>query len=155
MLAKLLFRGSVGFIFHRSPRIPSSPRPVRTGPVSPKLVLLVDSHEDSRAIYTTILEHYGFAVVSAPHAHAALELARARRPDLIVFEFAPPRARGLDAFRALRNDKATASVPMLALCTAPGETDRELLTREGVVGYLAKPCPPLELLAVARRVLEM
>lgn len=119
-----------------------------------KYVLLVDSHEDSRAIYTTILEHYGFAVGAAAHADEGLRMARARRPDLVVLEFSPPRARSLDAFRAFRTDAATASVPLVALSTTLGEADRELLLAEGIARYLVKPCPPLTLLDVARGLLE-
>ncbi|HEX8243570.1 MAG TPA: response regulator [Longimicrobium sp.] len=122
--------------------------------MSAKYVLLVDSHEDSRAIYTTILEHYGFAVATAAHPDEGLRMARARRPDLIVLEFSPPRARSLEAFRAFRADPATASVPMVALSTTLGEADRELLVSEGIAGYLVKPCPPLTLLDVARGLLE-
>jgi CheY-like chemotaxis protein len=120
----------------------------------PKLVLLVDSHEDSRAIYTTILEHYGFAVAAAARAEEGLRLARARRPDLIVLEFSPPRARSLEAFRAFRADPATASVPVVALSTLLGEADRELLVSEGLAGYVVKPCPPLRLLDIAKGLLE-
>jgi DNA-binding response OmpR family regulator len=122
--------------------------------VPAKIVLLVDSHEDSRTIYTTILEHSGFVVAAASHADEGLRLARARPPDLIVLEFSPPRARSLDAFRAFRRDQATASVPLVALSTLLGEADRELLVSEGVARYLVKPCPPLMLLDVTRGLLE-
>ncbi|HEX6749314.1 MAG TPA: response regulator [Longimicrobium sp.] len=121
--------------------------------MTPKFVLLVDSHEDSRAIYTAILEHYGFGVASAAHADEGLRLARARKPDLVVLEFSPPRARSLEAFRAFRRDEATASVPIVALSTMVGEADRELLVAEGITMCLAKPCPPLTLLDVAKRLL--
>jgi DNA-binding response OmpR family regulator len=122
--------------------------------VSAKIVLLVDSHEDSRTIYTAILEHHGFAVVAASHGDDGLRLSRERRPDLIVVEFAPPRQASLALVRAFRSDATTAAVPMVALSTTLGDADRDLLLAEGIAAYMVKPCPPLTLLAEARRLLE-
>lgn len=120
-----------------------------------KLVLLVDSHEDSRTIYTAILEHHGFAVAAAASGDDGVRMARERRPDLIVVEFAPPRQQSLALVRALRALAAAAPVPIVALSTTPGDADRELLYAEGVSGYMVKPCPPLTLLAEARRLLAL
>lgn len=119
-----------------------------------KIVLLVDSHEDSRTIYTAILEHHGFAVVATSCADEGLKRSRERRPDLIVVEFAPPRQASLARVRAFRSDAATADVPVVALSTTLGDADRDLLLGEGIAAYLVKPCPPLTLLAEARRLLE-
>ena len=131
-----------------SPRLPSRPVPRKT-------VLLVDSHEDSRTIYTAILEHHGFAVVAAVSGDDGLRLSRERRPDLIVVEFSPPRLASLATVRAFRAQPDTAAVPVVALSTTVGDADRELLLSEGVAGYMVKPCPPLVLLAEARRVLQL
>lgn len=120
-----------------------------------KTVLLVDSHEDSRTIYTAILEHHGFVVVAAVSGDEGVRLARERRPDLIVVEFSPPRQASLATVRALRAQPDTAAVPVVALSTTIGEADRDLLLSEGVAGYMLKPCPPLTLLAEALRVLQL
>jgi DNA-binding response OmpR family regulator len=121
--------------------------------VPAKIVLLVDSHEDSRTIYTAILEHHGFAVVAAASAEDGLRLSRERRPDLIVVEFSPPRQASLATVRAFRAEPSIARVPMVALSTTVGDTDRAVLYAEGVAGYMVKPCPPLTLLAECRRLL--
>jgi two-component system chemotaxis response regulator CheY len=80
-------------------------------------------------------------------------MASERRPDLIVVEFSPPRQQSLSVIRALRALAAAPSVPIVALSTTLGDADRELLFAEGVAGYMVKPCPPLTLLAEARRLL--
>jgi DNA-binding response OmpR family regulator len=121
--------------------------------VPAKIVLLVDSHEDSRTIYTAILEHHGFAVVATSCADEGLKRSRERRPDLIVVEFAPPRQASLAVVRAFRSAAATAAVPVVALSTTLGDADRDLLLAEGIAAYMVKPCPPLTLLAEARRLL--
>jgi CheY-like chemotaxis protein len=121
--------------------------------VSPPLVLLVDSHDDSRAIYSVIFRHGGFAVAAVERAEEALSQARLTPPDVVVMEMAPPREKALDALRGLRGDPATARVPVVALSTVPTERERDLLMAEGVRCYLAKPCPPLALLTEVRRIL--
>lgn len=121
--------------------------------MSAKIVLLVDSHEDSRTIYTAILEHHGFAVVATSCGADGLRLSRERRPDLIVVEFSPPRQASLALVRSFRADASTAAVPVVALSTTLGDVDRDLLLGEGIASYMVKPCPPLTLLAEARRLL--
>jgi len=121
--------------------------------VPAKIVLLVESHEDSRAIYTAILEHHGFAVIAAAFGDEGLRLSREHRPDLIVVEFSPPRQRSLEVVRAFRAQASTIAVPLVALSTTPGDVDRDLLLAEGIAAYMVKPCPPLALLAEARRIL--
>jgi CheY-like chemotaxis protein len=121
--------------------------------VPARTVLLVDSHEDSRAIYTAIFEHHGWRVLAAACPEEALRLAAEHAPDLVVMEFAPPRTRSLEALRALRRERP-ATAPFVALSTTLGDADRDLLLAEGVSAYLQKPCPPLTLLAEARRLLE-
>lgn len=123
--------------------------------MSGKIVLLVDSHEDSRAIYATILEHHGFGVVAAAYHAEGVRLARERRPDLIVLEYGLPRSEALDAARALRSDALTAAIPLLALSTAYSEAERERALAAGFSAYLVKPCPPLQLLAETRRLLGL
>lgn len=140
---------------HPAHRRPADPHGFPSRPVPRKTVLLVDSHEDSRTIYTAILEHHGFAVFAATSGSDGLRLAREHRPDLIVVEFSPPRQASLATVRAFRARADTAAIPIVALSTTIGDADRELLLSEGVAGYMVKPCPPLTLLAEARRVLSL
>jgi len=120
---------------------------------SGKTVLLVDSHEDSRVIYTTILVHHGIGVVAAAYLHEGVRLAREHRPDVIFLEYALPRSHAVEAVRALRSDSGTAAIPLVALSTAFTAAERDMALSMGFDAYLLKPCPPLELLAEARRLL--
>jgi two-component system cell cycle response regulator DivK len=117
-----------------------------------RTVLLVDSHEDSLAIYTVILEHHGFRVLSAVRWDEGLRLARQGRPDLIFMEFSRRAGGCLEAARRLKSDASTAAIPLVALSTA-FESDRDAAMDAGFAGYLLKPCPPLALLAEARRLI--
>lgn len=114
-------------------------------------MLLVDSHEDSRTIYTVILEHHGFRVLAAAAFEEGLRIARERRPDVIFVEYGYPREHAVRAVRVLRSDGATREIPLVALSTAAADAERERALAHGFSAYLVKPCAPLELLAEARR----
>ncbi|HEX5725889.1 MAG TPA: hypothetical protein VFX98_10520 [Longimicrobiaceae bacterium] len=116
-------------------------------------VLLVDSHEDSRAIYALILRHHGFAVVLAPLWEEGRRLARVRVPDVIVLELPPRYPPAWEAPRELGAHPATARIPLLALGTGHAAGDRDRALAAGFAEYLLKPLPPLQLLAQVRRVL--
>jgi DNA-binding response OmpR family regulator len=92
-------------------------------------------------------------VLQAASPDDAVAAMRARRPDLVVTAFSPPRERGLRGIRAILSAINGGCPPVLALSTTAGDGDRDLLMREGIAGYLVKPCPPLTLLAEARRLL--
>jgi DNA-binding response OmpR family regulator len=122
--------------------------------LSTPLVLVVDPHDDSRAIYATILRHGGFSVALSACLEHGLESARDQTPDLVVLAVTPPRPQALRAVRGFRGEPAMARVPLLVLSTVPWPAERDLLLAEGVADYVAKPCTPLELLAAVRRILE-
>lgn len=121
--------------------------------MAPPLVLVVDAHDDSRAIYTAILQHAGFAVDACSAPDEGLRAARLRPPDVVVLGLPPKRPQAIGALRDFRGEPVTARVPLLALSTVPALDEREVMHAEGTTAYMAKPCPPLALLAEIRRLL--
>jgi CheY-like chemotaxis protein len=117
-------------------------------------VLLVDTHEDSRLIYAALFRHHGLAVTAVESCAEMLALARAQPPSLIVMGLEYPAAPAWDALRALRDDGATACIPVLAVSTTGLQEHRERALELGCAAFLTKPLPPLELLSIVRRVLE-
>ncbi len=116
-------------------------------------MLLVDSHADSRAIYTVILEHHGFGVVSARSPEEGARLARERCPDLIFVEYGYPTLQAVRLAALLRGDLKTQRIPLVALSTSPSEDERDRALACGFTAYLVKPCAPLQLLNEVRRLL--
>ena len=53
---------------------------------SPHSVLIVDASEDSREVLRTALEHRGVRIFEAENARQGGEIARRRRPSLIVLD---------------------------------------------------------------------
>ena len=65
-----------------------------------KTVLVVDDEPQILQLVRDYLEHGGFSVLVATDGAAALELARIRKPDLVVLDLGLPALDGLDVTRA-------------------------------------------------------
>ena len=114
-------------------------------------ILLVEDNADNQAIYRTILEHSGFAVVSAWDGEEAVRVARAVLPALILMDISIPLMDGLSATRVLKADPATAGIPIVALTAHAMQEDRAKALDAGCDGYLAKPVEPRRVMEEARR----
>lgn len=116
-------------------------------------VLLVDDNEDSRAIVATILQHHGYRVLQAADGPEGVRLAREGRPDVVLMDVGLPRMDGWTAVARLREDPATAAVPVLMFTARGLEADRARARRLGCAGYLLKPVFPRQVVEEVRRVL--
>lgn len=117
-------------------------------------MLLVDANEDSRLIYAAALRHYGLSVVAHECCEAAVESARAQAPRMIVLGLAFAASPGWGVLRALKEDPVTACIPIIGLSSTGLPEHRDRALAMGCAAFLVKPLPPLELLAIARGLLE-
>jgi len=116
-----------------------------------KTILVVDDELKITRLLRDYLQQAGFRVVTAADGPAALTVARAERPDMIVLDLGLPGLDGLDVTRTLRR---SSDVPIIML-TARGEiTDKVVGLELGADDYLAKPFEPRELVARIQSVLR-
>ena len=108
-------------------------------------ILVADDNADLREYARRLLsEHYEVETVS--DGAAALDAARARRPDLIVSDVMMPKLDGFALVRELRNDPALTSIPVIMLSARAGEEARLEGLHRGADDYLVKPFSARELL---------
>jgi CheY-like chemotaxis protein/phosphoribosyl 1,2-cyclic phosphodiesterase len=112
-------------------------------------VLIADDDPDVMAVLLETLEPEGFRVLSAGDGDAALALARAERPDVVVLDWMMPGQDGLAVCRALRadSDPRIAEVPVVLITGRTDAADTETGFAAGVTDYLTKPFKPSHLLA--------
>lgn len=116
-------------------------------------VLVVEDHEDTRDMLGTLLEDEGFEVALTGDAVAALEVAAAWQPDLVLVDLRLPVIDGVQLTRALRARESSRWVPIVA-CT--GYTQRAVLDGAidaGCDGVLIKPFDGDALIASVRAAL--
>jgi two-component system alkaline phosphatase synthesis response regulator PhoP len=116
-----------------------------------KTVLVVDDEQPIVQIAKDYLEHAGFAVMTAHDGAGALDLVRARRPDLVVLDLGLPRLDGIEVARQLRRESA---IPIVMLTARVEESDRLLGLEIGADDYITKPFSPRELVARVKTVLR-
>jgi PAS domain S-box-containing protein len=81
-------------------------------------------------------------------AEDGIEIARSRRPAVIILDINLPGMSGLDALRILRDGVETARIPVIALSAAATERDRQRGEAAGFYRYLTKPLRVADLEAV-------
>lgn len=118
-------------------------------------VLLVDDEDDIRAIARLSLSRVGkMEVVEARGGEDGLRLAAGERPDAILLDVMMPGMDGARVLEALRENPATASIPVVFLTAKamPSETTRLLAL--GARGVLTKPFDPMTLPDALLRLLK-
>lgn len=114
-------------------------------------VLVVDDDDTVREVVCRYLVASGFEVTEAGDGTAALELALADPPDLVVLDLMLPGLDGLEVFRRLR---AVAPVPVVMLTALGDEDDRLAGLELGADDYVTKPFSPRELVLRVQSVLR-
>ena len=104
-----------------------------------ELVLIVDDNEMNLKLARDVLQHGGFRTLEGSTGAAALALARAHRPDVILLDIRLPDMDGRDVLSRLKRDGDTASIPVVALTSFAMKGDRDRLLADGFDGYLEKP----------------
>jgi DNA-binding response OmpR family regulator len=116
-----------------------------------KRILVVDDEPKIVEVVRDYLANAGYTVSTAADGHAALDQARATRPDLVVLDLGLPGVDGLDVARELQR---RGPVPIIMLTARGAELDRVLGLELGADDYLVKPFSPRELVARVRAVLR-
>jgi CheY-like chemotaxis protein len=102
-------------------------------------VMVVDDNEDLREMLRYMVERLGYRVVEAENGHEAIEIARHKRPDLILMDLSMPVLDGLSATRLLREMEAMCDVPIVAISANRRDQSQAEALAAGCNEYLTKP----------------
>jgi two-component system, cell cycle response regulator DivK len=118
-------------------------------------VLLVEDNETNQMLTSAVLERDGYRVDVAATAEEARGLIERQRPDLILMDLQLPGVDGLAFTRALRGDRATADIPVIAITAHVMAGDEQDAMAAGCSGYIPKPIDTRTLGETLRRHLEV
>lgn len=117
-------------------------------------VLVVEDEADVVDLLRYNLSRAGFDVLIASAGDEGLELAKTRRPDVIILDLMLPGLNGHEVCRALKGDPNTETIPILML-TAKGEPHERVKGLElGADDYVTKPFSPRELVLRVQALLK-
>lgn len=107
-------------------------------------ILLVEDNELNQEIAEAILEGVGFSAEVASNGQIAVEMLKNSEPGyykMVLMDIQMPVMNGYEATKAMRKleNKALASIPILAMTANAFEEDKQEALRSGMDGHIAKP----------------
>jgi CheY-like chemotaxis protein len=105
---------------------------------SPK-ILIVDDHEENRAVVVDLLSPLGFKVESAKNGCEGLEKALSFQPDVIIVDLIMPNMDGFELIRQLRQYTKLKEKIIIASSASVYEKDRRKSLTAGSNAFLPKP----------------
>lgn len=112
--------------------------------------LVVDDSTVSRRILGSLLESAGVRVITAAGGLEAIAVARQHQPDVIFMDLRMGDIDGFETTRRLRQDSATAAIPVVAVTASAFGDTRQAAREAGCTDYLPKPVRAEALFAVLR-----
>jgi DNA-binding NtrC family response regulator len=110
------------------------------------VIVVADDNADVRQYLKHLLSGR-YEVHAAADGAQALDAARRVRPALLLADVMMPQLDGFGLLRAIRDDAAIASMPIILLSARAGEESRVEGLQAGADDYLVKPFTARELLA--------
>lgn len=108
-------------------------------------IVLADDNVDMRSYIGRLLATR-YRVVAVANGREALDEIAKKRPDLVLTDVMMPELDGFGLLRALRENKDTATLPVIMLSARAGEEAKIEGLQRGADDYLIKPFSARELL---------
>jgi two-component system, chemotaxis family, sensor kinase CheA len=106
--------------------------------MSKKTILIV---EDEATLHKALLEFLtpeGYATLSAVDGEQAVEIAKEKKPDLILLDIILPKKDGYEVLEELKKDANTKDIPVIILTNLESPEDVQRALDIGATNYLVK-----------------
>ncbi len=117
-------------------------------------ILIIEDDRDIVEMVEYNLKGEGFEIISAFDGNQGIESAGREQPDLIILDLMLPVIDGFEVCRIVKNNQATANIPIIILSAKSQETDKVVGLELGADDYVTKPFSPRELIARIRAILR-
>jgi len=101
-------------------------------------ILLVEGRVGFRRIYHDILVNDGYEVLEAGDGEAGWELAKTKKPDLILLDLVLPKLHGFEVLKKIRADETTKEIPVIILSVLGEQKDIQKGLELGANDYTVK-----------------
>ena len=125
--------------------VPDAPTLLRSRH-SGQRILLAEDNPVNREVADELLRSVGLVVEAVPDGAQAIEMALARRYDLILMDMQMPVLDGLAATRVIRQHLGR-GISIIAMTANAFIEDREACLQAGMNDHVAKPVDPAQLYA--------
>lgn len=120
-----------------------------------KTILIIDDEVGLRNLLKFRLVSFGYDVLVAEDGYAGIEMARSKKPDLILLDIMMPYFNGIEVCKKLKSDYKTRDIPIVFLSVLAQKEDIEMGKAAGAEFFLTKPYDPEKLNLVIRMALKV
>ena len=117
-------------------------------------VLIVEDNEKNMKLARDVLQAKGYKTLEAVTGEDGVKLAKENIPDLVLMDIQLPGINGIEAFKQIRADAKTASIPVVALTASVTPTDRSAINAAGFDAFVSKPISLKEFLDTVKRLVD-
>jgi DNA-binding response OmpR family regulator len=107
-------------------------------PERARRVLLAEDDRFLRRAAEARLRQHGLEVLTAADGEEALRLARTEPLDLVLLDVVMPKLEGFEVLKLLKEDAATARIPVIVLSNLGQERDVAQAKTLGALAFLVK-----------------
>jgi two-component system, cell cycle response regulator DivK len=104
-----------------------------------KRILVVDDQEDLRGVLRDLLTGSGYVVLESADMQAAIAMARAEHPDVILMDIQMPVLDGYEATRQIKADPTLAKTPIIVVSSFAMKGDEEKARPRGAITTSPNP----------------
>ena len=115
-----------------------------------KTVLIVEDNELNMKLFNDLLKANGYETLQSRSGLDGIEVAKARKPDLILMDIQLPELSGMDAIKWLKQDEELKRTPVIAITAFAMKGDEERILDTGCEAYLSKPISIAKFLETVR-----
>ncbi len=119
-----------------------------------ELILIIEDNEKNRKLVRDVLQFKGYQILESETAEEGIRLAREKHPALVLMDFHLPGMNGIEAFKVLRADPQTSSIPIVAVTASAMTEDRKKIIDAGFDGLQTKPINVKDFLEAVAQTLQ-
>lgn len=110
-------------------------------------ILVLEDEDSIRRMISALVQARGFEVVGVSNGVKAVDEALTKAPDVAILDLMVPGAfDGFEVCRRLRQNSATAKVPIIIISALDDEGSRKRALEAGATTYFVKPFSAIALL---------
>jgi CheY-like chemotaxis protein len=119
------------------------------------LLYVEDNPANLELVEQLLARRPSILLLSALDGNMGIQLARSRRPDVILMDINLPGISGIEVLKLLREDPTTAQIPVLALSANAMARDIEKGLEAGFIAYLTKPIKVAQFMEALDKALDL
>ena len=128
--------------------------PVLDGAQPHSLLYVEDNPANMKLVEEIISRYPNIQLLAAVNGYDGIEIARTSQPNVIMVDINLPGISGLETLKILRENPATAHIPVIAISANALPLDIELGLKAGLFLYITKPIKVKEFMEAVNMALE-